>query len=321
MNWLQKKLSTKFFANSTANYQKKYDSLYDKDRSKPPKGIVRRSKNVSVKVFNINADEENVLSVFYFENYKQQPDENTPVIIYFYGNSLSNKHPIHYSNYCSYLANKTNSIVIMVNCLQPPKHKFPTAHDNAVKAIKWVKETCPYWQISTDKIYVAGDILGANLGLSAVMNLKKTLKNINIAGMIFTDPIIDMSLSSSSFAKYSNSPTISKKDVQGYIDEYVQYKSQIFDKRLCISAERDLTKLPPALIITSEFSPMKDDAYLLKSKMEECSDSVFLYEQKNAYYSFIFERSARKKRTAEIFVREFIRNNDINFLKIISKKI
>ena len=321
MNWIQKRLYAKFFANSTMNYQKAYDQLYDKDNARPPKAIVKCSKSVSVKQFNINADDKNVLSAYYFENYKQQANENTPVIIYFYGNSFSNKNPVHYYNYCSYLAYKASSIVIMVNCLQPPKYKFPMAHDNAIIAIKWVKETCPYWQISTDKIYIFGDLFGANLGLSAMLHLKKTLKNINIAGMVFTDPIIDASMSSSSFAKYGNSPTLTKADMQNFVDEYVQYKSQIFNRRLSISMEKDLTKLPPALIITSEYSPAKDDAYLLKEKMEECSDSVFLYEQKNAYYSFMFEKSKHRKRNAETMIREFIKNNDINFLKMISKTL
>ena len=315
MSVLSNYLYKRSFCASPNIYQKKYNNLEKgKNLEYLEKRIIQRNRSVSEKSYNIQTSDSDIISATYFENYIKPSSKITPIIIYFYGNSWSSKNPIHFTNYCTNLAVKTESAVIAINYRQSPESKFPNAVYNAYDSIKWVKKSCPYWQMNSDKIYIFGDCCGANLALAASLLLRHDIKILNIAGLVLVDPLLDARLYSKSSQEYYITPTLTKEDLQRHISEYINNQCDLFDEKLSINMMQDFTKLPPTLIISAGRSPLLDDAYILKKKLDKSMVSNFHFVNRDAYYGFLYAKHYPEKRKIERIIKGFIRNNDINYL-------
>ena len=312
-NWYYKKT----LDYSICKFNNKLKYCFNTDQVLSPFGIVKRNKNISIKQFAVTSGNI-IFPVEYFENYTIASDENTPIVLFFASGFNKRTDWRFYENYCSSLSFKTESVVILVNFFQEKLLSFPKTINYAMDTIRWVKETCPYWQINSDKLYIMGDFLGANIALSALMQLRKNQTPLNIAGLIFYDILIDPTLSSQSFADHGKNPTLDTNDVRRSIDSYLKFQSQIFDRKINLIREKDFTKFPPTLLLTSKLSPLQDDSQNLKEILEANQSDSYLYSAPNAYFGYIYTDSAIKS-TTERLVKGFIKNNYVNYLKIIVK--
>jgi len=203
--------------------------------------------------------------------YRPRDGERLPAVVYYHGGGFVLGSVETHDHVCRRLANLSGAVVISVDYRLAPEHKFPAAVEDAYDAVKWVADNYDKLGVDNGKIAVAGDSAGGNLAaVTAIMARDKGESFVKYQVLIY--PVVNLTAS----------PTVSRVEYSG--PEYViltadlmawfgrQYLSKPQDAFSPYASPifADLSNLPPALVITAEYDPLRDEgelyAHLLKTR-------------------------------------------------------
>ena len=227
-----------------------------------------------------------------------------PLLIFFHGGGWIFGNIELYSLYCNHLAHITNSSVLLVDYRLAPTYKFPTAVEDCFDAYLWALQGIKYWKADPDRIFLVGDSVGGSLaaGVSLLCrDRKKQLPN----GQILIYPVTDGRLRTESFSLYSDSPTLSAKQMQFYIRNYQREPKDILSPLFSPLLAPDLSRQPETLIIGAEYDPLKDDGRLYAEALNDAGSKASYLEIKGAYHALIHYPKAPGADEINCILRQF----------------
>jgi acetyl esterase len=182
-----------------------------------------------------------------------------PALIYFHGGGWVVCSLDTHDVVCSALAHRAGAVVIAVDYRLAPEHKFPAAVNDCYAATDWVAANAEKLGVDPKRISVGGDSAGGNL--AAVMSLKSRDENgPAIALQVMVYPVTDLSsFATSSYEKFGEDHYLTKKQMEWFRDHYLRNMDDARDPHASPLLANDLTRLPPALIITAECDPLCDE--------------------------------------------------------------
>lgn len=190
-----------------------------------------------------------------------------PIFVYYHGGGwvigdLETADPS-----CRMIANQTGRVVVSVDYRLSPEHKFPVPVEDSYAALQWVSENAASINGIASNIVVSGDSAGGNL--AAVMTL--LARNNNgpaIAGQVLIYPVTDFTFNSGSYKSFANGFGLDKELMIWFGDHYINEEE---DKKNVYAAPlqaHDLSELPPALVITSEYDVLRDEGYAYAKRLQ-----------------------------------------------------
>lgn len=187
-----------------------------------------------------------------------------PTLVYFHGGGWCIGSIETHDSLCRHLVNDAEVNVISVDYRLAPEHPFPQAAHDAINATKWIIEQAETLHINPKSIFVAGDSAGGNL--SAVVSL--ALRNDTqhpLLGQILIYPCVDQNLENSvrypSFEEQKMTPPLTSDQMATMMHIYLknpEYSNNWLASPILADHFNDL---PPALIITAQFDPLRDQGY------------------------------------------------------------
>jgi acetyl esterase len=196
----------------------------------------------------------------------EEDDEDLyPIIVYYHGGGWVLGSLDAYDEMCSMLANRSESIVISVDYRLSPEFQFPDPLHDCYTAAKWAFDNAKFLDADQDTILVAGDSAGGNLA-AAVALMAKEKKGPQIAGQILIYPITDVT---ADLSKYSNDKFGPSKETMDWF--YAQYLKNDSDAKNPLASPMygELSELPPAVMVTAELDPLRDQDLLYAKKLEQ----------------------------------------------------
>jgi acetyl esterase len=160
---------------------------------------------------------------------------------------------------CRRIARRAGAVVVSVDYRLAPEHKFPAAVVDCYAAVVWVEANAVRLGIDPNRIAVGGDSAGGNLG--AVISLKSRDENgPAIALQVMVYPVTDLSsFTTSSYQEFAAGYQLTKADMEWFRDHYLPSSEDALNPYASPLLARDLRGLPPALIITAECDPLRDE--------------------------------------------------------------
>ncbi|MBU7577218.1 MAG: alpha/beta hydrolase [Flavihumibacter sp.] len=196
---------------------------------------------------------------------------NLPVIIHYHGGGFISPlvEGLEYSLWQD--AKTYEAILFAVDYRVAPEFKFPAAVDDSYNAFKWISENAQPFGGDTGKIVLIGNSAGANL-VSVITHKAKKDKLVNRIKLQVVNGLpadlspqnMERSVSYQENAVgYFQTKALCYFAVENYAPD--QYNNPEVSPLL----NKDFVGLPPAVIITAEFDPLRDDgtAYAGKLKM------------------------------------------------------
>ncbi len=196
---------------------------------------------------------------------------NLPVIIHYHGGGFISPlvEGLEYSLWQD--AKNYEAIVFAVDYRVAPEYKFPAAVEDSYNAFKWISENAQQFGGDTGKIVLMGNSAGANLVSVITHKAKKDklanrikLQVVNGLPADLSPQNMERSVSYQENAVgYFQTKALCFFAVENYAPD--QYNNPEVSPLL----NKDFVGLPPAVIITAEFDPLRDDgtAYAGKLKM------------------------------------------------------
>ncbi len=158
---------------------------------------------------------------------------------------------------CRQLATLANIIVISVDYRMAPEAPYPAAVVDAYEATQWAADNMANLN-GNGKLAVTGESAGGNL--SAVVALKARDENgpkINFQCLLY--PVTDCDMSRQSYADNGVGYLLELESMRWFWDTYCPDLDQRKEPYASPLLADDLSNLPPALIVTAEFDPLRDE--------------------------------------------------------------
>jgi acetyl esterase/lipase len=154
------------------------------------------------------------------------------------------------------LANSSGAMVAVVGYRLAPEHPFPAAVDDCYAALRWVAEHCGEIGADPARLAVGGDSAGGNL--AAAMTLLARDDGPQLAGQLLVYPNTDQLADDESMRAADDPFLFNRHSVAWYRGHYLRGAQDAADPLASPLRATSLAGLPPALVITAEYDPLRD---------------------------------------------------------------
>ena len=177
-------------------------------------------------------------------------------LVYYHGGGFLFGSIETYDNFCRFLARESGIKIISVEYRLAPENKFPDAFNDAYDSFHYISVNRDKFGIE-GKIGVGGDSAGANL--SAALCLKcRDMKTEMPAVQILFYPSLAPDNFSRSFIEYGDDYVITGEMIKYFGSLYSRDMRDFIDPYFSPAVVEDLSRLPPALVISNEYDPLRD---------------------------------------------------------------
>ena len=160
----------------------------------------------------------------------------------------------------------TGCRLVSVDYRLAPEHKFPAAVEDAIAATEFVSQHAASLGIDAARLVVGGDSAGATL---AAVVCQQALRNGGpaILAQCLICPVLDFEETSPSRDAFAENHLIDRLTLEADLADYLPDGADPADPRISPLRATRLTGLPPAIIHTAEFDPMRDEGNAYARKL------------------------------------------------------
>lgn len=208
------------------------------------------------------------------------------MLIYFHGGGWSFGDIESYDHVCRWLCHYSGATVMSVDYRLAPEHKFPAAVEDAIFVLGEVFANCCAFGVRANAICVGGDSAGAALATVTAMHWSNIRSNA-ICAQALIYPATDMSMSSPSHQQFGEGLRLTQPLLVWSALNYLRDGNDIHDWRASPLHAEHCGNLPPALIVTAEFDPLRDEGAAYARKLEAAGNSIEYFCAPGMVHGFI----------------------------------
>jgi acetyl esterase len=188
--------------------------------------------------------------------YRQGPGV-LPLLVYFHGGGWTIGDLDTHDIVCRTLANGSGCAVLSVDYRMGPEHRFPAAVDDCLAAVRYARREASALGIDAGRVAVGGDSAGGNL--AAVVAIAARDAGEPLAFQLLVYPATDMRAVAPSHTHNGQGYMLTADSIAYYRSHYVPSPADWSDWRCSPLLAEDLSRLPPALVLTAGFDPLRDE--------------------------------------------------------------
>ena len=217
--------------------------------------------------FQIQGD-DNELTIRSYRPLGSHSEDILPALIYFHGGGCVigdlNTHDV----LCRQLSNFAHCAVFSIDYRLAPENPFPAAINDCILATKWIHAHAHSLNINPEKIAVGGDSAGGNLAAVTCISLKQN-NGFKPCFQLLIYPMIDTHGQFESLTKNGQGYLLTKDSVEYFLNHYLPNPVMRDDWRVA-PLLAPLHELPPALVITAGYDPLRDEGLAYADKLSAC---------------------------------------------------
>ena len=183
------------------------------------------------------------------------------------------------------LAERTSCAVVLVDYRLAPEHRYPIAVDDSYAALEWAAAHMNEIAGGEVPLIVAGDSAGGNL--SAVMAVRARDRNgPEIAMQVLIYPVTDANFDRPSYLDPENQLLLTRDSMIWFFDHYIPDPARRTEPDASPLYTEDLSGLPPAVVLTAEHDPLRDEGEEYAQRLEDAGVEVNLQRHKGQMHAF-----------------------------------
>lgn len=200
------------------------------------------------------------------------PDDS-PGILYLHGGGWVRGSLDSHDGNCRVLALESHCVVVSVDYRLAPEHPFPAAVEDSVAAYRWVQEHAEELMIQPGLVGVMGDSAGGNLAAVIAQATKDTDVPAPTAQCLIY-PSTSAHFNFTSHETFKEGFFLTSDGLHWYRDQYVPNAADWDSPLVSPLLATDLTGLPPAIVITAGFDPLRDEGKAYADAMSAAGVAV-----------------------------------------------
>jgi acetyl esterase len=206
--------------------------------------------------------------------YRPNAASTAPALVYFFGGGWTLGSLDTSDGVCRTLANAAGCLVVAVGYRLAPEAKFPAAVHDCFAATAWLAEHGGQIGVDPTRMAVGGDSAGGNL--AAAVTLLARDRGVGLAGQLLVYPNTDRFADTPSRREATDPAMFNRTSVAWYWGHYLSSEEDGRDPLASPLRADSLAGLPPALLITAEYDPLRDEGELYGRRLADAGVPVTL---------------------------------------------
>ena len=199
--------------------------------------------------------------------YRPAADGPLPTLAFFHGGGFTIGDLDSYDAQCRVLCTEVGAVVVSSDYRLAPEHPYPAAADDALAATRWVGANVPDLGGDAERIAVGGDSAGGNLSAGVAQRLRGD-DSMALAAQLLVYPATDMVDERPSHEENGSGYFLTRDDMEWFHSNYLPDPEAGREPLASPLRASDLSGLPPTVICTAEFDPLRDDGDAYAAALE-----------------------------------------------------
>lgn len=168
---------------------------------------------------------------------------------------------------CRALTGATQCVVIAVDYRLAPEHRFPAALEDCYAAARWVANNAATIGATTDALATCGESAGGTLAAGVAL-LARDRDGPTIDHQTLLYPPTNYAFDTDSYEENAQGYFLTREDMKRFWNGYL--RSELDGTHPYASPLRaTLGDLPPSLVVTAGFDPVRDDGRAFADRLED----------------------------------------------------
>jgi acetyl esterase len=198
--------------------------------------------------------------------------DKAPALVYFHGGGFILGSIESHDGVCRALAKLSGVVVVSVDYRLAPEHRFPAGLEDAIAATRWILANGASIGIDPTNVAVGGDSAGGNF--TALVCLALRGDAVKPVFQLLVYPATDLSRSLPSHRIFREGVMLPEKSIQWFRENYLPDLKLETDPRASPYFEKDVANLPPALVVTAGFDPLRDEGKAYADNLQAAGADV-----------------------------------------------
>ncbi|TQM33440.1 alpha/beta hydrolase [Nocardia bhagyanarayanae] len=189
---------------------------------------------------------------------------------------------------CRAIAAGSGWTVVSLDYRLAPENRYPAALEDCLDAYAWLTRTAPELGIDPERIAIGGDSAGGNLAAALCLHRRDADLHLPVT-QVLVYPAVDGTFTAPSWSEFADAPMLTAADARWCWDAYVGEGHRGDDHLAAPMRAESLRGLPPALILTAEVDPIRDDAEAYAARLRREGVTVSLTRYPGVFHGFFTE--------------------------------
>ncbi len=216
--------------------------------------------------------------------YRPTGEQPLPALLYFFGGgwvlgTIDTADRVRRS-----LANSSGALVAVVGYRLAPEHPFPAAIDDCYAALCWVAEHAEEIGVDPGRLAVGGDSAGGNLAAGIALRARE--QGRVLVGQLLVCANTDQLADDESMRDADDPFLFNRHSVAWYRQHYLTDPADAADPQASPLRAQTLAGLPPALVITAQYDPLREQGEAYARRLAEDGVTVELVNYPGMAHGF-----------------------------------
>jgi acetyl esterase len=213
----------------------------------------------------------------------EEPGGPQPLLVYYHGGGFVIGDLDVYDQACRLLCRHAGVHVLSIEYRKAPEHPFPAAPDDATTAFDWAQaNAAAEFGADPERVAVGGDSAGGNL--AAVV--AREAGSRPFAQLLIYPAVETLDRHYPSHDLFAEGFFLTSDD-RGWFHGHYLGTGGHDDPRAHALTDHDLTGLPPAIVVTAAFDPLRDEGEAYAEAMRAAGVPVVLRRFSGLIHGFI----------------------------------
>lgn len=214
------------------------------------------------------------------------PDAKLPALVYAHGGGWVFGNLDSHDVLCAQLAIEAGIAVFHIDYRLAPEARFPGAFDDVVAGLKWVAANGESVGIDPTRLAIGGDSAGGNLA-AAVSIWARDHGGPKLLMQLLAYPVTDAVARTESYRRYEDGYGLNAVTMEWFFDHYTPDKANRSDWRVSPLRAESLAGLPPALVVTAGYDPLRDEGRAYAWRLHQEGTQADLVEFGGMLHGFL----------------------------------
>jgi acetyl esterase len=205
-----------------------------------------------------------------------------PVMVFYHGGGFVTGNIATHAPLAAEIARGLDLPVVSVEYRLAPEHPWPAAPDDAEAAARWIAANGAALGREITGLVICGDSAGGTLALVTALALRDQPAAVPLRLLFAIYPLADASRTYPSREAFANGFGLSHEDMVYFESAYAADVHSPRGSPLLA----DLTGLPPTVLITAAFDPLRDSGRAFAAKLAETGIPVAYHEAAGTIHGF-----------------------------------
>jgi acetyl esterase len=184
------------------------------------------------------------------------------------------------------LCRASGALIVSVEYRLAPEHHFPAPLDDCMAATHWLSDNAGELDGDPARLAVAGDSAGGNLA-AAVALASRADDGPGLAAQVLIYPVTDAACATPSFVQNAEGYLLSASSMRWFWEQYLGPDGDPDSGYASVLRAPDLATLPPALVVTAEFDPLRDEGEAYAEHLREAGNDVTVRRYDGMVHGFL----------------------------------